>query len=889
MSQAAANIRIGWPSLIGGEGRALFAFWLLLLMAGQAPTKAQEYAKSIPTALNATGKVVTIPVPLTAGGVVLGDIVVAVEPDDSVAIPKAALLSRLGPLLDAAAAARLSAVPDENGNFSPQALVAAGFDVKFDPSQLTLAYQPRGPDRAASDLSLRSESIADNAARAATVRPALVSGFVNFGTSLDHTWGNTAITDQSALTFDVQPVLRISQVVLAADWGYKSAAEPFICPRGAYCLKDQAAGFKRAYTRAIFDLPEDRTRLELGDTEPLGTDFQNATDTLGLSLEHSSRKLAPGENLGPSGGSAFRLDRPSDVDVIVNGAVVRHMHLAPGPYNLKDIPLQSGSNEVTLEITDDTGQHHSQTFNTVFDGTLLAPGTSEWALSAGVPSYLSDNERVYRSTYLTGTAFYRQGLNNALTGEIQAQADNDVAETGGRLLAGLPVGFVTLGTAASVGRLGAGFAANANWSLPNARIVLRGSHSGRETLAFGADYRSSRYHTPGEYLATATGVFYPIYDYSWRFNGFYSAPLTETIAFNLSGHYAIGSGASANATAPYTFADDRYGLDMALSAALNSWMNGSLTVGYGNDSYLDPARRTAEFHAAFRLTLRPDQHSNIEASYDSANREATILASTDARSGANHWDASVQVDHSNLQASGTAGASVGYRGNRFEARVSQLAGYDDGTFAGGGSSTGIQRTTLTAGTAIAFADGKFAFGAPVRGDAFAIVYPHGSLAGKDIAVGDTGNLRGYADSLGPALVGDIGAYTPTSLSVDVADLPLGYSLGQGTFDLKADYRSGYALEVGSAHSISAYGTLMGADSQPIALETGTATLEGEPAHQVAVFTNASGRFGADGLAPGRWVIEMAGREGPARFAIDIPAGTNGLFRAGTLTAVGGPG
>ena len=57
---------------------------------------------------------------------------------------------------------------------------------------------------------------------------------------------------------------------------------------------------------------------------------------------------------------------------------------------------------------------------------------------------------------------------------------------------------------------------------------------------------------------------------------------------------------------------------------------------------------------------------------------------------------------------------------------------------------------------------------------------------------------------------------------------------------------------------------------------------------MAIFTNAAGKFGADGLAPGRWTIEMATEGTPTSLTLDIPKGTSGLFKAGTLTAAGQP-
>ncbi len=149
-------------------------------------------------------------------------------------------------------------------------------------------------------------------------------------------------------------------------------------------------------------------------------------------------------------------------------------------------------------------------------------------------------------------------------------------------------------------------------------------------------------------------------------------------------------------------------------------------------------------------------------------------------------------------------------------------------------------------------------------------------------IGGNDDLRAIADGWGPAVVSSIPAYSQSTIPVDVADLPLGYSLGAAAFDIYAPYRGGYALQVGSANSVSAYGTLLLRDGEPVALLTGVAHPENEPNAAVTIFTNAAGKFGAEGLAPGRWIIEMATDDKPTRYVIDVPDGTDGLFKAGTL-------
>jgi hypothetical protein len=48
----------------------------------------------------------------------------------------------------------------------------------------------------------------------------------------------------------------------------------------------------------------------------------------------------------------------------------------------------------------------------------------------------------------------------------------------------------------------------------------------------------------------------------------------------------------------------------------------------------------------------------------------------------------------------------------------------------------------------------------------------------------------------------------------------------------------------------------------------------------------AGRFVAEGLAPGIWLIEMATDERPTIYRIEVPTGTQGLLQAGVLTPIG---
>ena len=81
---------------------------------------------------------------------------------------------------------------------------------------------------------------------------------------------------------------------------------------------------------------------------------------------------------------------------------------------------------------------------------------------------------------------------------------------------------------------------------------------------------------------------------------------------------------------------------------------------------------------------------------------------------------------------------------------------------------------------------------------------------------------------------------------------------------------------------------MGRDGAPLSLLAGTAHEDGsESGREVELFTNKAGKFGAQGLAPGRWVIEMPTEPNPTKFLLEIPGGTTGLHSAGKLSPLRG--
>jgi outer membrane usher protein len=857
---------------------------LLSLVAQFSPAAAVEYAKPVSNRLNTTGRAITMPLPLKSDGVAAGDVFARIEPDDSVSVSKADLSQRLTSIVGDNVQQILAAADADAGFVRLDVLKASGIDVTFDPGLQEIEFHLSADQHQDGEIRLSKFSVGQISGN--LTPPAAISGYTNFMGGLDTLWPTSfAGPDSEARTsgrLEIESALRAADIVFENRSVIEGDIDTNVCPTDARCDYEHVSGLKRQSSRLVYDMPEQRIRFMAGDADPVTSGFQSSTELLGVSLQKSNRMFNPSESITATGSSSFRIERTSDVEVIINGTSMQHLHLRPGNYNVRDLPLATGANEITLAITDDSGEKRSLSFTTYFDTSLLATGQLEWTAAAGVPSYLRDNERHYANDIYTGMGNLRYGISDEITGEATLYADTNVTVAGLGFVARSPWGIYGLNGAGSWGPAAAGAALDVNWDLVNF-AGLTGERS--ESLHIGAEFRSTNFHASSNYFDLDTGVLFPEYNYWLGLNASYSAPIFDDVTATLSARYRFDN-EDHPVHSPYTVVGDRYGTDITLSRPLGYSANGSVTIGYSNETYLrgfsDTAERDPELRFAMRVSVRPDEASNVSAGYDSLNQMGSVSGYRSSGSGVGRWDTSVVAQHTGHEDAVNANAAVEYHGNRADVRVSHYSNIDGLSYRELDPEPGAQRTSLRVGTAIAFANSKIAFGAPIHGDAFAIVHPHESISGKEIRVGENETVRAQSDDWGPALVSDIPAFRPGTIPFDVDDLPLGYSLGAAAFDTFAPYRSGYDMEVGSSFSVSVYGTLIDASGAPLPLLSGTAHDEANPGRHVPIFTNAAGKFGAEGLAQGRWIIEMPGGAGTIRYVIDVPAGSQGLVKVGNV-------
>ncbi len=121
---------------------------------------------------------------------------------------------------------------------------------------------------------------------------------------------------------------------------------------------------------------------------------------------------------------------PATLDVFVNSARVFETDVAPGPFEIDNLPVITGSGEASIVLRDVLGREMTTVLPFFATNALLRPGLSSYDLDIG---FLRQNYGVrsfdYSKPLMTGT--YRLGVADWLTLETHGEATGDVQLAGG--------------------------------------------------------------------------------------------------------------------------------------------------------------------------------------------------------------------------------------------------------------------------------------------------------------------------------------------------------------------------------------------------------------------------------------------------------------------------
>ena len=829
---------IGGGSKSWGVGRTALALALLAnanaVLAGRVGERAGERGAESELAQDdraaRSPRNIAFTVPVIYNQRVLGDVLIEVDPEQRVRLESRTLLAELSPLLNDEGREAVGTVLAGRDYVEPADLVPIGLDLRFDRSRLALLVGTI-PGQFRPVRALGREGRDDALPNLPVLEPADFSAYLNINTNLDY----ASDTDFRDPDFFLSGAARFADVVLEYD--------------GAFT--DQFGEGYRFYRRGVRGVYDDETRqrrYSAGDLRVASSPILRTTFLGGVSVEKGRRIFDPFLPVARLGGREIFLDNQSTVEVLLNGETYQTFQLDPGRYDLADLPVQLGANDIQLSIVDSAGRRQLIDYNFFFEPLDLPAGEEEYSLAVGVLARNLTFEPEYTDNF-AATAFYRRALsdNLILGGGLQVSEDIQVAALTASIVPQIVPGAFELEAATSTGDGQTGVAVRANY-----RFRAGSSFTDSRQFSVNVDYESAGFQTLSDIV--------PVQFDLLSIGANYSQSLDERTYVNAGVIYTrFGSRQ-----------DDRTTVFADVIRRLNDRVRLTGGVEYGTSPFLRD-----DFGVRLGISVALGRSTRANADYRSRTEtfRANLSRGVDDEVGSIGYD----IGFTDTRGQTSLDASATYIGNRFDARVLAITDGPDI-----GSLDRRQNVRLQLGTSLAIADGTFGIGRPIF-DSFAIFRPADAISDIDVVSGRNLSDNRYdarSGFFGGAVQNDLVSYTSQGVQYDVADTDLGIDIGDGVAQVDPPYRAGYAVTVGSAYYLSATG-FVEAGGEPVALAGGSVrALNDEAFEPLPFFTNSAGRFAIVGLAPGgRYEVVL--NDGK-RFVFDVPPDTRSLIRLGTV-------
>ncbi len=804
----------------------------------QEPT-AQEPAAPARPNINPYDRDIAITVPLNFNRRVLGELPVLLTRDDRFIVDSASFQVLIRPLLTEEAQADLAASLEGIESFAPEEINATGIQLDYDPEQLAVLVLRIDPTRRLPQV-LFQRGRPD----APEQPPEDFSAYLNTNLAVQRRVSTGDIDTPSVF---LNGAIRYKSLVFEAD--VQGREDRFT---GEYEVE-------RRYARFVFDQPEDYRRWYLGDLDPETRGRQGFVEMGGVGVARQRRRFEPFRNNVLAGARQLVLQEESTVRVVRNGVFVREFRLDPGQYDLSNLPLDTGSNDVQLEIEGVSGAFEQVSYSAYLDSIDLEPGDYEYGAYLGVMNNGFFGSPDYSGGEMAFTGYWRKAFVNRPALGLGLQASESVQTATGQsqliLDNGARIQLDLSGSQSDIA--GAGYAAALSYD----HIFERDGLADNWTVV--AEFVSEDFTTLGNRFGNNPT--------SWSFSAGYARRLNIDWVANVSASYRMSRG---------NLRGDSYSINASTTYRITpEW---SAQVGLEYTDY----ERSSPFSGGFgdglgatvALIWTPRYDRRGEVRYASARNSGSVRFQ---QSPENRVDSFGYVVGSTYDdGRGTISGQVDYTSNRFDATLSHVAfGRDFSNI------TDEQVTSLRIGSSIATTGGRWAIGRNI-GDSFAIVYPHESLRGSPVIVGESlegGRYTSRSGAFGPALSNTLASYVNQSVRYDAMNAPVGYDVGEGILRVRPTYRSGYAIEVGSAAFVSALGRVHGNGDKPLALISGRVRALDDPeAKPELFFTNSVGRFAVQNLEPGKsYRVELF--TSPAQgFEFTVPEDSDGLLDLATV-------
>lgn len=757
----------------------------------------------------------------------------------------------------------------QNDRVTLDALQAQGLIAAFNRNSLTLDITV--PEELAKPVELEFSNRPEFDSRQLR-KPAKLSAYLNLRSSIGYNTSDSDDDELDPLRVRLEANVNYIDIVFRHNHTYQRGSDN---------------PWQRESTQLSYDDTRRLWRYSAGDITRYGIrGFQLLTPLAGVGV-NKQFNIDPYENFTFGGLSeTFTLTSESDIEIWNNGLRLRRVRLPPGEYNLNDLRLAPGFNEVTLRIIDSFGQVVEQAFNAFGDIGLLKPGTNDFAANLGVPSNLSADGRDYNNDELLFSGYYRRGLSSGVTAGVNAQGNADHWLLGAEAVYPTQAGTFSSDIAySSSDQYGDGYAARLQHRYRNSWRDDNG-HSLHNSWSLAAEYRSPDFEPPrffdeddddDDSQLSGNGS-------EWRLSAQLNRSLKKDLSVSVAGNYEVPRDQDS---------DDAYSASLGLNKRFNNGVrvSGQLRHSRDNDGDSDSA-----VLATVSIPLERQQgqrYQEVVSRYDGSEDAVSVGYRIGPRNiiGPGSLEGNVELEH-NPDGERLTG-SARYRHQRFEVNLASRTANDSSENNDDDLAT---RTTLSFNTAIAYADGVVAVSRPIN-NSFALFKADPSLKGRRIAIASPGSLNragsegegedalpdrynAVIDGLGPGVIAELSPYYYRQLSADPQALPLGADLSYTDAVLLPSNRSGTVVDIGGAIGVILDGVLLDINGRPLQLEGGQLVRsDGNGVNVISMFTNRTGRFRVPSVPPGRYRLELYSYP-DLNIEIEIPDTQEGIFNVG---------
>ncbi|MEC4728538.1 fimbria/pilus outer membrane usher protein [Shewanella sp. D64] len=578
---------------------------------------------------------------------------------------------------------------------------------------------------------------------------------------------------------------------------------------------------------AFYDNPNAPLRMSIGDVESnSGSGVAGHLSSVslgGLSIKSDYAELQPERIIGPNNNQELILKESAEVEISVNGQIIFSGRQEAGRFNLSNLPMANGANDIIVNVTYLSGKAERFVFSQFYNSSLLNQDMLNYAVTAGVPSIFADDGIEYLDTW-TVAGFAEYGLLSWLTLGVNGSVAKYGQVLGTTATLGTDLGNLSSRLSFS-NRENAGFGNILSFTFES--TVLGTSNNQTPNLRLSAEFSDLFTSTPWDEEALATTYERYLANYVWVFNNQWDATISasyykdnqDTKQSNLTfmlnwkvGNWTLGSGVSYQDTDTYDAADVEYFITLDWRRS-NTRNRVNLAANYNSNN----------------------NHSQVELYQTSNDR----VGSLGYRAQAEYEDGRESQN-----------AQLNYTANRvrLEVEVERNKNSSNGSDAGYSAS-------IRGNTAIGLVDGKLGWGRAQEGP-FIVSQLHPSLSQQQVLLG-TDQQDGYKAAGTPMIGGLLPlevAYSNNIIDLNVPDAPIGYDWGESRITISPGAATGHYMMIGSDRSYTAKGILIDASGKPVSYLQGEIISE---ELQLPFFTNKSGRFYVQGVGPGKYMVTIA--------------------------------